>query len=147
MYCYLQLAFLELFLCYGFHLHIITVHTCTLFYFFFCCDSDLVQLKVNQVLCCTPLLSYDIEISYSMEYNCVLFIFRETKIVLKGLSTVQLADLAAKATSLGLPNYSVEDAGRTQVRLLPICFLEIKEWFGPKWIRILLQEMSVVVNV
>jgi len=36
--------------------------------------------------------------------------------VLNGNSTVQLTDLATKAGSLGLPNFSVQDAGKTQVR-------------------------------
>jgi len=39
----------------------------------------------------------------------------ETKIVLKGLSTIQLSDLAAKASTMGLPNYCVQDAGKTEV--------------------------------
>jgi len=42
----------------------------------------------------------------------------ETKVVLNGSSTVQLTDLATKAGNLGLPNFSVQDAGKTQVLLL-----------------------------
>ena len=41
----------------------------------------------------------------------------ETKVVLKGNNTVQLTDLASKAGNLGLPNFSVQDAGKTQVKL------------------------------
>jgi len=42
----------------------------------------------------------------------------ETKVVLNGHNTVQLTDLATKAGNLGLPNYSVQDAGKTQVMFL-----------------------------
>lgn len=41
--------------------------------------------------------------------------FGETKIVLKGENSAQLSELAKKAESLGLPNYIVQDAGRTQI--------------------------------
>jgi len=41
----------------------------------------------------------------------------ETKVVLKGNNTVQLTDLATKAGNLGLPNFSVQDAGKTQVQV------------------------------
>jgi PTH2 family peptidyl-tRNA hydrolase len=41
--------------------------------------------------------------------------FGETKIVLKGNNAAQLSELAKKATTLGLPNYCIEDAGKTQV--------------------------------
>lgn len=41
--------------------------------------------------------------------------FGETKIVLKGDNSAQLSELAKKAESLGLPNYIVQDAGRTQI--------------------------------
>jgi len=37
--------------------------------------------------------------------------------VLQGNNTVQLTDLASKAGNLGLPNFSVQDAGKTQVKL------------------------------
>jgi PTH2 family peptidyl-tRNA hydrolase len=39
----------------------------------------------------------------------------EVKVVLKGNNTVHLAELRTKATNLGLANYSVQDAGRTEV--------------------------------
>nr|KAG5710811.1 hypothetical protein BaRGS_026962 [Batillaria attramentaria] len=45
--------------------------------------------------------------------------FGETKIVLRGETTMQLQQLAEKATSMGLPNYIVQDAGHTQVRQIP----------------------------
>ena len=41
--------------------------------------------------------------------------FRETKIVLKGENAAQLTELAKQAEAKGLPNYLVQDAGRTQV--------------------------------
>ena len=41
----------------------------------------------------------------------------ETKVVLKGNNTVQLTDLATKAGNVGLPYFSVQDAGKTQVNL------------------------------
>ncbi|XP_067665640.1 probable peptidyl-tRNA hydrolase 2 isoform X2 [Haliotis asinina] len=41
--------------------------------------------------------------------------FGETKIVVKGENIAQLKELQAKAESLGLPNYTVQDAGRTQI--------------------------------
>lgn len=41
--------------------------------------------------------------------------FGETKIVLRGETTLQLQQLSEKATSVGLPNYIVQDAGHTQV--------------------------------
>ena len=44
-------------------------------------------------------------------------VISETKVVLKGNNTVQLTDLATKAGSLGLANFSVQDAGKTQVKL------------------------------
>ena len=47
----------------------------------------------------------------------VLCIYSETKVVLKGNNTVQLTDLATKAGNLGLPNFSVQDAGKTQVKI------------------------------
>jgi len=47
----------------------------------------------------------------------VFFVNSETKVVLKGNNTVQLTDLASKAGNLGLPNFSVQDAGKTQVKL------------------------------
>ncbi|KAL4218129.1 hypothetical protein ACF0H5_022865 [Mactra antiquata] len=41
--------------------------------------------------------------------------FGETKIVLKGDNAAQLKELAQKAESVGIPNYLVHDAGRTQI--------------------------------
>lgn len=41
--------------------------------------------------------------------------FGETKIVLKGLNKDQLIQLATKASTLDLPSYLVQDAGRTQI--------------------------------
>lgn len=41
--------------------------------------------------------------------------FGETKIVLKGDNSAQLVDLAKKAEAASLPNYIVQDAGRTQI--------------------------------
>lgn len=41
--------------------------------------------------------------------------FGETKIVTKGENSSQLEQLAAKAESLDLPNYIVNDAGKTQI--------------------------------
>ncbi|CAG2236859.1 PTH2 [Mytilus edulis] len=41
--------------------------------------------------------------------------FGETKIVVKGDNTSQLLGLAAKANTMDLPNYLVQDAGRTQI--------------------------------
>jgi len=49
-------------------------------------------------------------------YNLSLFICSETKIVLKGENAGQLQELAQKAEISGIPNYIVQDAGRTQVR-------------------------------
>ena len=46
------------------------------------------------------------------------FYFRETKIVVKGDNTSQLLALAAKANTIDIPNYLVQDAGRTQVSLI-----------------------------
>ena len=40
---------------------------------------------------------------------------RETKIVLRGETTLQLQQLGEKAKSAGLPHYLVHDAGHTQV--------------------------------
>ena len=52
-----------------------------------------------------------------------MYCFRETKIVVKGQSAKHLEELQAKAQSLNLATYLVEDAGRTQVCLtaLNIC--------------------------
>jgi len=62
----------------------------------------------------------------SVRWNCVCVCTnRETKIVLKGSNTVQLTDLATKAGNLGLPNYSVQDAGKTQVKL---CDRSLEVW-------------------
>jgi peptidyl-tRNA hydrolase len=47
--------------------------------------------------------------------NAIIFFFRETKIVVKGDTTSQLLALAAKANTIDIPNYLVQDAGRTQV--------------------------------
>ncbi|XP_013420113.1 probable peptidyl-tRNA hydrolase 2 [Lingula anatina] len=41
--------------------------------------------------------------------------YGETKIVLKGTNKEELIALAVKAEALGLPNYIVQDAGRTQI--------------------------------
>ena len=41
--------------------------------------------------------------------------FRETKIVLRGENTTQLEALSHQASSVGLDNYLVQDAGHTQV--------------------------------
>ncbi|XP_060069986.1 probable peptidyl-tRNA hydrolase 2 [Ylistrum balloti] len=41
--------------------------------------------------------------------------FGETKIVVKGDNSTQLMDLTSKAEGLGLPNYLVHDAGKTQI--------------------------------
>ncbi|KAL3890717.1 hypothetical protein ACJMK2_003086 [Sinanodonta woodiana] len=51
--------------------------------------------------------------------------FGETKIVLKGDNTNQLKELAAKANSIDLPNYLVQDAGRTQIAAGSITVLGI----------------------
>lgn len=51
--------------------------------------------------------------------------FGETKVVLNGSSTVQLTDLATKAGNLGLPNFSVQDAGKTQVAAGSLTVLSI----------------------
>lgn len=51
--------------------------------------------------------------------------FGETKIVVKGDNTSQLLDLAAKANSIDIPNYLVQDAGRTQIEAGSITVLGI----------------------
>jgi peptidyl-tRNA hydrolase len=43
-------------------------------------------------------------------------VFRETKIVLKGETALQLQQLAEKAKNVGLLHFLVQDAGHTQVR-------------------------------
>jgi len=55
--------------------------------------------------------------SVSNVFVHVVSVHSETKIVLKGNNTVQLTDLATKAGNLGLPNFSVQDAGKTQVTI------------------------------
>jgi len=54
--------------------------------------------------------------AYFIQHLLYVCVGSETKVVLNGNSTVQLTDLATKAGSLGLPNFSVQDAGKTQVR-------------------------------
>ncbi|XP_072037827.1 probable peptidyl-tRNA hydrolase 2 [Amphiura filiformis] len=49
----------------------------------------------------------------------------ETKIVLGGLNTDHLTELRGKATSAGLPNYMVQDAGRTQIPAGSVTVLSI----------------------
>ena len=50
----------------------------------------------------------------------IIAFFRETKIVLKGENAAQLTELAKQAEAKGLPNYLVQDAGRTQVAQITI---------------------------
>ena len=55
---------------------------------------------------------------------------RETKIVLKGENEDALSTMAANADSLGLANYLVQDAGKTQVNNL-IYFMSVCQFFNP----------------
>jgi len=56
-------------------------------------------------------------------------------VVLKGNNTAHLTNLATEAGNLGLPSFSVQDAGKTQVDVIYVEIKPMQCFFGSAQVR------------